>query len=70
MCMPEDVSAQMRLNEIIRRWPETVRVFHDLGMDACCGGEKTVEEAAAAHRLPIKDVLALLKRATLSAPAL
>lgn len=37
----------MTVNDVIRRFPETVEVFNRFGIDACCGGAVPVEEAAA-----------------------
>lgn len=36
----------MTVNEAIRRFPTTVAVFNDFGIDACCGGAVTIAEAA------------------------
>jgi len=60
MSIQEYVSADMRINEVVRVHPETVSIFHRYGMDACCGGAKTIEEAAAAHRLDLAEVLEAL----------
>jgi iron-sulfur cluster repair protein YtfE (RIC family) len=37
---------QMTVNETIRRFPATVEIFNRYGIDACCGGAATVEDAA------------------------
>ena len=34
------------VNEVIRMYPESVSVFNQLGIDACCGGEASLAEAA------------------------
>lgn len=34
------------VNAIIARYPATVSVFNTFGIDACCGGDASVEEAA------------------------
>ncbi len=36
----------MTVSRTIRLFPVTVRVFNDFGIDACCGGELTIEAAA------------------------
>jgi regulator of cell morphogenesis and NO signaling len=51
------ISPEMRINEVIGAHPDTVRVFHELGLDACCGGGKTIAEASLAHRLDLGMVL-------------
>lgn len=40
--IPED----MTVNEVIRRYPDTVSVFNDFSIDGCCGGEVPVRVAA------------------------
>jgi iron-sulfur cluster repair protein YtfE (RIC family) len=51
------ITADMRINEVIRRYPKTVGIFHALGLDACCGGDKTITDAASAHGLTTEVVL-------------
>ena len=34
------------VNEILVKYPETVSVFNQFGIDACCGGAASLEEAA------------------------
>jgi iron-sulfur cluster repair protein YtfE (RIC family) len=56
------ITAEMRIEEIVRLYPAAVRVFHDLGVEARANEERTIREAAAHARLEIDDVLALLNR--------
>jgi len=41
--------------------PNAAREFEKLGIDYCCGGQKTLDEACAAARLSVGEVLARLK---------
>jgi regulator of cell morphogenesis and NO signaling len=34
------------VNEILVKYPETVSVFNEFGIDACCGGAASIEAAA------------------------
>jgi regulator of cell morphogenesis and NO signaling len=34
------------VNEILVKYPETVSVFNEFGIDACCGGAASLDEAA------------------------
>lgn len=45
------------VNEILVQHPETVSVFNAFGIDACCGGDASLDEAA---RRDSVDVNALL----------
>ena len=37
---------KMIVNETIRQFPGTVEVFNRHGIDACCGGARTIVDAA------------------------
>ncbi|HEX7117941.1 MAG TPA: DUF542 domain-containing protein [Longimicrobiales bacterium] len=39
-------SETMTVNEVIREFPDTVAVFNEFGIDACCGGAAPIVEAA------------------------
>jgi regulator of cell morphogenesis and NO signaling len=47
MTNTQAIDAELTVNEAIRRFPETVAVFNDFGIDACCGGAASLAEAAA-----------------------
>ena len=38
--------AAVTVNEILLKYPSAVSVFNDLGIDACCGGDASLVEAA------------------------
>jgi len=44
--MTNTIDASLTVNEAIRRYPATVGVFNDFGIDACCGGAAPLAEAA------------------------
>jgi iron-sulfur cluster repair protein YtfE (RIC family) len=52
-----------RLNEIVARYPQTLPIFHNLGLDTCCGGMHPLKLAAQLHTLDLDKVLALLQAA-------
>jgi len=59
-----DLSSELegvRVNEVIRRYPETVHVFAEYGIDACCGGAAPVQEAAARHGVALEELLERLR---------
>lgn len=54
------------VNDVMRRWPETVWLFMDYGM--ACGGcpigtSHTVEDAALEYRIPLQAFLSELRTA-------
>jgi iron-sulfur cluster repair protein YtfE (RIC family) len=48
------------VNEIIEKHPTTVAAFNALGIDACCGGEASVAEAARRDGVDIDALIAAL----------
>lgn len=58
----EAIDPTLLLNEVLHRHPETIRVFHEAGMDACCGGMKTIAESARAHGVDLDRLLEKLNR--------
>jgi regulator of cell morphogenesis and NO signaling len=60
-------SAQRSLADIVSEDARAAAVFENFGLDFCCLGRRTVEEAAAAHGAPVTEVLAALD--ALGAPA-
>ena len=42
----ENEFAQLTVNEVIRRYPATVAIFHLHDMDTCCRGGLLVSDAA------------------------
>ena len=59
---PVSESKRTTINDLIARYPETVAVFNRLGIDACCGGDATVEEAARRDGVDVVTLLAELER--------
>lgn len=56
------------VNDTIRRFPETVAVFKAFGIDSCCGGGKTIAEAATRHGIDAAMLLGILEEATRGEP--
>ena len=48
------------VNEVIRMYPESVSVFNQLGIDACCGGDASIAEAARRDGVDLGLLLARL----------
>ena len=40
------VDSTLPVNDIVTRFPATIAVFNRFGIDACCGGWASVDEAA------------------------
>jgi regulator of cell morphogenesis and NO signaling len=57
------VTTERTVRELALENPASTRVFEKLGIDYCCGGKKSLEEACRAANLNINQVLASLEQA-------
>ena len=48
------------VNEILLKYPSAVSVFNELGIDACCGGDASLNEAARRDGVNLAKLLAAL----------
>jgi iron-sulfur cluster repair protein YtfE (RIC family) len=55
--------ANMTVNTTIRRFPESIAVFNQLGVDACCGGANSLAEAALEAGITLEQLIAALENA-------
>ncbi|GAB5602698.1 hypothetical protein FJNA_12230 [Thermus sp. FJN-A] len=57
----EGITLKTSVNEILKRFPEAVRLLNGLGLDTCCGGAEPLEEAAKAAGQEPEAVLRALE---------
>lgn len=57
------IVSEETVNQIVERYPATLRVFGRYGIDTCCGGQKSLRDVAIAHQLPLEPLLAELQAA-------
>ena len=60
---PPTIDPTLTLNEIAHRFPVTLGVLRDYGLDACCGGGLPLEQAAVRHRIDVAELRAALEGA-------
>jgi regulator of cell morphogenesis and NO signaling len=51
----------LTLRELVAARPETLAILTEYGMDACCGGDITIERAAKAHGVELERLMERLK---------
>jgi len=61
------VTTEKTVRELALENPAATRVFEKLGIDYCCGGNKSLQEACRAAKLPIEQVVNALEVADQSA---
>ena len=54
------IDSESTVNDVIRMYPESVSVFNQLGIDACCGGDASLAEAARRDGVDVGTLLARL----------
>lgn len=64
-----NLNTTQTIGEIVRQYPATVPVFEALGIDYCCGGRKSLEEACAKGNVSLNLVLSDLASALVASPA-
>ena len=57
------ITAEKTVRELAVENPAATRVFEKLGIDYCCGGDKSLEEACRVANLPVDEVLDSLEMA-------
>jgi len=63
------VSTARTVRELALEIPEATRIFEKIGIDYCCGGNKSLEEACATANLSVDEVLDSLELAEQTARA-
>jgi iron-sulfur cluster repair protein YtfE (RIC family) len=62
-CDGTSVTANCTVEATIAKSPVASAVFNAFGIDTCCGGRATIEEAAARAHIPASVLLAEIERA-------
>jgi len=61
------VTVEKTVRELALEDPATTRVFEKLGIDYCCGGNQSLEQACHGAKISLEEVLGALEAAQLSA---
>ena len=54
------LDTETTVNEVIRMYPDSVSVFNQMGIDACCGGDASLAKAARRDGVDLESLLARL----------
>lgn len=52
------ITGDLIINQVINRFPETVEAFHRFNIDACCGGSRTIAQAAKEDKADLAALMA------------
>jgi uncharacterized protein (DUF2249 family) len=51
------VTEETIINQVVNRFPETVETFHRFNIDACCGGSRTIAQAAKEDKTDLEALM-------------
>ena len=57
------IDARLSVNDVLRRQPGAVRVLNAFGIDTCCGGAASLDEAAREAGVAVEDLVLALEMA-------
>jgi len=57
------ITADMTLNDVIRKYPGTIGVFNRYNVDSCCGGARSIRATAAEDKVDVEEFINSLKEA-------
>ncbi len=58
-----DINAEMTVDEVIRKYPQTQKVFVRFGVDTCCGGFRKLKDGVKVSGANLDRLLAELMAA-------
>jgi len=62
------IATTMTVGEIAAEFPQATREFEKLGIDYCCGGKRTLDEACSQAGISVAEALERLQRGTATRP--
>jgi len=57
------ITEETTVGQLVAENPATARVFEKVGIDYCCGGQRSLEEACSKAKMSFSEVAALLQQA-------
>ncbi len=57
------ITKDMIINDVIQKYPKTIGIFKDFGVDSCCGGGFSIEKTAAMSGGDMEKLLEKLNKA-------
>jgi len=57
------ITRDMVINDVIKKHPQTIKVFNDYKVDSCCGGGASIETTAKRDGIDVEGLLKALNEA-------
>jgi regulator of cell morphogenesis and NO signaling len=62
-CAMATITGGMVINEVIKKYPATIKVFNDYRVDSCCGGGAPIEVTARRDGVDVDGLVRALNTA-------
>lgn len=59
----ETITRNMVINEVIKKYPQTIRVFNEYKVDSCCGGGAPIDTTAKRDGVDVEKLIRALNEA-------
>ena len=59
----ETITRGMVINDVIKKFPQTIRVFNEFKVDSCCGGGAPIETTAKRDGVDVEGLIKALNDA-------
>ncbi len=56
----ETITGSMIINDVIKKYPQTIKIFNDYKVDSCCGGGAPIETTAKRDGVDVEGLLKAL----------
>lgn len=57
------ITEEMIINDIVNKYPETMKVLNDFKVDSCCGGGQSIGATAAVGNVNVHQLIEALNQA-------
>ena len=57
------ITRDMIINDVIKKYPQTIKVFNEYKVDSCCGGGAAIETTAKRDGVDVEGLLKALNDA-------
>ena len=57
------ITKEMIINDIVNKYPETMKILNDFKVDSCCGGGQSIAVTAAVGNVDVPALMEALNKA-------
>ncbi len=57
------ITEDMVINNVVNKYPESMKIFNDFKVDSCCGGAQSIATTAALNGANVPELIEALNKA-------